>query len=659
MRRPLRWVLAPLIFLVTCAAFLPALQAGFVNWDDAENLLKNEAYRGLGWAQLRWMFTAFHMGHYHPLTWITLGADYTIWGLNPFGFHLTSLLLHGAAAVAFFHVARRLLAAAVAAPPDHPVLRVGAAAAALLFAVHPLRVESVVWLSERRDVLSGLFYLLTVLAYLRAAAARSAGEFPSGWRWYGASVLLFVAALLSKALVVSLPAVLVILDVYPLGRLGGAVGWTTPAARRVWAEKAPFVLLGLAATVVAFMARAPVRATVGLEELGLAERIMLSLYGYAFYLGKTFFPHALSPLYEMSHGFDLFGAGLLWRAAAVLLLAAVIVALRRRWPALCAAAAAYAMTLLPVIGVVQSGPQITADRYTYLACLGWALLAGGGVMWVLRRREEGRVGRGVTTGVLAGMVLATLGLGYGAWEQSKIWRDSEGLWRVAIEADPGCMFCHNNLGHALLALGRHREAEAEFRAAIALGRDRPAAHNNLGTALASQGRYAEAELEFADAMRLSPVLADAPANLGALYARQGRYGEAIALLRRALILGPDVPGARVNLAHALKNRGAELARAGHFTEALADFTEAVRLSAEDPDTFLNMGRALVELGREREALAPLESAMALAPHDGSPRFWLARAHLLAGNAAEAERHAAALREIDPALAARLSRAAVP
>src|SRR3972149_6110493 len=170
-RPPPRGVSPPLISLVPCAAFLPALQAGFVNWDDPENLLKNEAYRGLGWAQLRWMFTAFHMGHYHPLTWITLGADYTIWGLNPFGFHLTSLLLHGAAAVAFSRGARGLVAAGVAAPPDHPVLRVGAAAAALLFAVHPLRVESVVWLSERRGGRGGVFFLPTVLADLRAAAA--------------------------------------------------------------------------------------------------------------------------------------------------------------------------------------------------------------------------------------------------------------------------------------------------------------------------------------------------------------------------------------------------------------------------------------------------------------------------------------------------------
>ncbi|OGK78412.1 MAG: hypothetical protein A2X52_19860 [Candidatus Rokubacteria bacterium GWC2_70_16] len=647
------------VCLVSLAAFLPALQAGWVNWDDPENFLKNEAYRGLGRAQLGWMFTAFHMGHYHPLTWVTLGADYAIWGPNPFGFHLTSLLLHAAAAVAFLHVARRLLKAAQPAGAGEAALGVGAAAAALLFAVHPLRVESVVWLSERRDVLSGLFYLLTVLAYLEAVAARSAGAVPRGRRWYGAALVLFVAALLSKALVVSLPAVLVILDVYPLRRLGGEAGWGTPAARRIWAEKVPFVLLALAATVMAFLARAPVRAAAGLQDFGIAERVVLSLYGYAFYLGKTLFPYPLSPLYEMSESVDLAGAPVLGSAAAALLLAAGTVALRRRWPALCAAAATYAITLLPVIGVVQSGPQIAADRYTYLACLGWALLFGAAVVWVLRRREEGRVGRGVMTGVLAASVLATAGLAYGTWEQSKIWRDSESLWRVAVEADPRCVVCRNNLGHSLLAQGRHREAELEFRVSGSLRGDRAAAHNNLGTALAYQGRYAEAEREFAEAMRLSPRLADAPANLGALHARQGRYVEAIPLLRRALALAPEFPGARVNLAHTLKNHGAALVGSGRLTEALALFAEAVQLSADDADMFLNLGRVLMELGREREALAPLERAVALAPRDGPARFWLARALLRVGRPAEAGRHAAALSEIDPALGASLRSADSP
>ena len=202
------------IALVTVAIFLPALRATWVDWDDPINFLLNPYYRGLGWSQLRWMVTANVMGHWIPTTWLTLGADYALWGMKPFGYHLTSLLLHAASAAVFYLVARRLLALAV---PEASALVVnaGATAAALVFAIHPLRVESVAWITERRDVTSGLFFLLTVLAYLRAHERPPAVR--SGWRW---AALAFAAlALTSKSIVMGLPLVLVILDVYPLRRL--------------------------------------------------------------------------------------------------------------------------------------------------------------------------------------------------------------------------------------------------------------------------------------------------------------------------------------------------------------------------------------------------------------------------------------------------------
>src|SRR6059058_1354082 len=210
------WLVPVLIALVTVAAFLPALQNQFVSWDDAENFLDNPHYRGLGWSQLHWMWTT-HLGHYIPLTWMTLGLDYLLWGMNPVGYHLTSLLLHAANAVVFFFVVRRLLARALPSPSEHGyALAVSSGVAALVFAIHPLRVESVAWATERRDVLSGLFYLLTILMYLRAREREERGR---GWYWL--SVAAFVGALLSKSMVVNLPVVLLILDVYPLRRLGG------------------------------------------------------------------------------------------------------------------------------------------------------------------------------------------------------------------------------------------------------------------------------------------------------------------------------------------------------------------------------------------------------------------------------------------------------
>src|SRR5438093_8454887 len=293
--RWLPWLVPGLIALVTFVAFLPALQNQFVNWDDAENFLENPHYRGLGWTQLRWMWTTFHLGHYIPLTWMTLGLDYRLWGMNPFGYHLTSLLLHAANAVVFFFVVHRILTLALPRPSERGrALAVSAGFAALVFAIHPLRVESVAWVTERRDVLSGLFYLLTILMYLRACARGARGR---GWYWL--SVAVFGCALLSKSMVVSLPVVLLILDVYPLRRLGGALAWWSEPARRVYVEKIPFVLLAAAASAVALMAQLSHNTMVSVVQLSGLGRLALSVYGLSFYLWKPVALVTLSPLYEL------------------------------------------------------------------------------------------------------------------------------------------------------------------------------------------------------------------------------------------------------------------------------------------------------------------------------------------------------------------------
>src|SRR5213594_4084847 len=288
------WLVPSLIALITCAAFLPTLQNRFVNWDDYENFLDNPHYRGLGWTHLRWMWTT-HQGHYIPLTWMTLGLDYLLWGMNPFGYHLTSLLLHTANAAVFFFVVRRILTLALPSPSERGhALAVSAGFAALVFAIHPLRVESVAWVTERRDVLSGLFYLLAILVYLRACERGARGR---GWYWL--SVAVFGCALLSKSMVVNLPVVLLILDVYPLRRLGGFVGWWSDPARRIYVEKIPFVLLAAAASAIAVMAQSSVHAAASLAQLSLPGRLVVSAYGLGFYLWKMVVPVNLSPLYEL------------------------------------------------------------------------------------------------------------------------------------------------------------------------------------------------------------------------------------------------------------------------------------------------------------------------------------------------------------------------
>src|SRR3989441_166448 len=435
-QRWVHWLVPVLVALVTFAVFLPALQNQFVNWDDPTNFLDNPYYRGLGWSQLRWMWTT-HLGHYIPLTWMTLGLDYLLWGMNPFGYHLTSLLLHAANAVVFFFVVHRILPLALPSRSERGhALAVAAGFAALVFAIHPLRVESVAWVTERRDVLSGLFYLLTILLYLRACEGGARGR---GWYWL--SVAVFVCALLSKSMVVNLPVVLLILDVYPLRRLGGSIGWWSEPARRVYVEKIPFVLLAAAASAIAVIAQLSTRATVPLAHLSVPGRLAVSAYGLSFYLWKMVVPVNLSPLYELPRALSLVATPFLLSYGLVVAITAIVLALRRRVPGLPAAWLAYVVVLLPVLGLFQSGPQIAADRYTYLAGLGWASLAGAGVLSTWLRWPPF-----VPTGLA---VVLLFGLGTLTWNQVEVWHDSERLWAHALAVDPKTSVALFGLGRVL------------------------------------------------------------------------------------------------------------------------------------------------------------------------------------------------------------------
>ena len=433
-----RWALPALVITLTLVAFIPALHHEFLGWDDAKNYLDNPLCRGLGLRQLAWMFTTFHMGHYIPLTWMTFGLDYLLWGMTPSGYHLTNILFHSATALACYFLGLRLLRAALQEVAESD-LRIGAALAALLFAVHPLRAESVAWITERRDVVSGLFYLLSVIAYLKAVD----GTDRARPRWYWTSVGLFTGGLLSKSIVVSLPVVLLALDVYPLHRLGGARGWRRPS---VWLEKVPYVALGAAAAVIGFSALFTLGNTRSLAEMGPLYRAVLSIYGLAFYLWKSVMPFALSPLYPLD-------ATVTWLhfGAAVALLG-IAIFMRRRWPAFTVATLVYLVTLLPVLGIFQNGPQAAADRYTYLACLGWVVVLGG----LAARRWAGRA---VARAVLSIWVLAMLPL---TWQQVAVWHDSVTLWSHALALAPENRAAHFNLAGAHEEAGRYAAAVAEY-----------------------------------------------------------------------------------------------------------------------------------------------------------------------------------------------------
>src|SRR5438034_8205596 len=590
------WLVPVLIALVTVAAFLPARQNQFVNWDDKDNFLDNPHYRGLGWTHLRWMWTT-HLGHYIPLTWMTLGLDYLLWGMNPVGYHLTNLLLHAANAVVFFFVVRRILTLALPSPSERGhALAVSAGFAALVFAIHPLRVESVAWVTERRDVLSGLFYLVAILLYLRACERGARGR---GWYWL--SVAVFVGALLSKSMVVNLPVVLVILAVYPLRRLGGSIGWRSEPARRVYVEKIPFVLLAAAASAIAVMAQSSVHAVASLAQLSVPGRVAISTYGLSFYLWKMVVPVNLSPVYELRPPVNPWATPFLLSYGVVLALTAIALALRRRVPGLPAAWVAYIVVLLPVLGIFQSGPQIAADRYTYLAGLGWAILAGAGLLSCWRSSRRSKTGTPATW-LLAGIAFCVVvGLGVLTWNQVHVWHDSEKLWSHAVAIDPGSAVGEYSRGLVLAQQGKLTEAMEHYQTALRINPDYADAHNNVGAVLADQGRLAEAIEHYREALRLTPDYADAHYNWGNALAQQGKPAEAIEHYRQALRIKPD---------HALShtNWGVELAQQGKLAEAIDHFREALRIKPDDALAHRNLGLALTQQGKPAEAFEHFQQA---------------------------------------------------
>ncbi len=671
-----RWLpglAAALAFLT----FLPTIEATFVNWDDETSFLTNTAYRGLGWAQLRWMLTTTFLGHWSPLTWMTWSLNYVTGGLDPWGYHLGNLLLHSASVALLWLVARRLLTVGATAATTSATIAAGATIAALVWGLHPLRAEAVAWASARRDVLCGLFYLLAVLAYLRGVAGGAGIE----RRCWALSLGAFAAALSSKTIAMTLPLTLLLLDVYPLRRL--TLGWWILAR-----EKLPYALLAGAAGVVAFVARQESGNITAYTQYGTGARLALAAYTLWFSWWKSVWPAGLSPMYELPQRVDLGQARFLGPLLAVTVLTATLVLLRRRWPAGLAAWAQSVIVLVPISGVVHSGYQLTADRYSYLAGLGLSVLAGAGLVWILH--AAGRAARHwVRPLAWTAAALVVVALGAGARAQTVAWQDSETLWRRAVELDPTCSLCasnlgrvvarpgrfaegetqvqraialrpdrpgpHENMGTIMLAQGRYREAEEHFRRAATLQPDRAASRNALGVALASQGRDREAETEFQEAARLSPRLVDGPANLGVLYTRQGRFEEAVGPLRRALALDGGRAGVRADLGRALRSRAIELAREDRLDEAARLWQEAAPLAGEDPDLLRGLGQALVERGKGVEAIPVLERAVALAPQRGAERLWLARAYRLAGRLPEADREAATLRTLAPAHAAELSR----
>lgn len=479
---------AGMISLVTALVFWPAVSYDWLRfWDDGAHLIWNDAYKGLSPSHVWWMLHPF-LGQWMPLTWLTWALDFTIWGLDPVAFHRENVLLHSLNAGLLFLIARHLLGSTV-----------GALIAALFWAIHPMRVESVAWVNERRDVLSGFFFLLAILTYLKGVMPYPPDRLRvpnlrdeereyldtggrirlTNTRWLVVSVGCFTLAVLSKALAVSLPVILLLLDYYPL-------------RRRAFLEKVPYVAVAAVGTVMAFVALAKMDVIAPLGWISLEDRVLIAAYSLWFYLTTTLWPTHLSPMYELTFTPHLFA----WRYVMPLLGVGVATWLawtsRVRWPAWTVAWAAYAVMVLPVSGLFQNGYQLVALRYSYLAALPLCVLAAGllGAWWE-RATPVWRpllvTMSGVSLGLLASATLAFL----------PVYRSDLPFWTRALAHDPACVVCSDYLVH-IGDLGHARTLLAEV---VAQHPDLQEQRWQLGMVAFMRARGTEGETHFREYLR--------------------------------------------------------------------------------------------------------------------------------------------------------------
>lgn len=638
MKKHLPWLAPALAAVLTLLLFLPSLQNGFISWDDLENFSENRNYRGLGWENLKWMFTTFSMGPYTPLTGMTFGLDYVVWGMNPSGYHLTSVLLHAANALVVCLIFARLLAAARPFPPAPATdLYLAAGAAALFFSLHPLRVESASWLSGRHDLLAGFFYLLAVLWYL---GPRSEGAAPaSAWRRHLLPLCAFLLALLSKGIAITLPAALLLLDVYPLRRLpANPAAWFSRENRGVLAEKLPFFALAAAFGAIGFLCQAQVGALTPLQRSGLADRAAHILFSVFFYVRKTLLPSGLYPVYRLPADFALLSWQTLLAAAGIAALtAAAAAAAARRKPAALTAWLYYLSALSPVSGILKfSAPA--ADRYSYLPGLGFAALAGAG-LWKVRQAENRRLRLAGT--ILAGLALA--GLAALSLRQQKIWRTSEALWRHTLAVNPAIDAAHNNLGVILAAQGHTEEAVSHYREALRLNPAMPTAYTNLGVVLAARGRYAEAARHYFEAVKIDPGCYKAHNNLCGVLPLMGKADLAVKHCLEALRMKPDTTGLHNNL-------GIALATQGKLDQAVREYTEELRLNPGFAEAYYNLGHELAAQGKTDLAIKNYTEAARLNPAMAKAYYNLGVLLAARGKPEEAVRHYKEAVRADPGLA---------
>jgi Flp pilus assembly protein TadD len=603
-----------LLLLAVVAGFGQTVQHGFLNFDDDAYVYDNRhVSHGLTASGVVWAFSQGGQASWIPLTWLSLMLDCQFYDLHAGGHHLTNVLLHAVTAMLLFLVLRRMTARLWPS-----------ALVAALFAVHPLRTESVAWVTERKDVLSGLFFMLTLWAYLEYV------RHGFSWARYALLIVLFALGLMAKPMLVTVPFLLLVLDYWPLGRMVAR----PRSFRPLIIEKVPLFALAAGECLVMIVLQGSTHTLLSSGQLPLWWRLGNAALNYATYLGQFFYPAGLVVVYpRLELALPWWQVG-----GACLLLAGITAAAflsRRKCPYLLVGWLWYLGMLVPVIGLLQVGTTARADRFTYLPQIGLAVALVWGVAHACQTWPSRRWACGAAAAtVLAAILVCT-------FRQTSFWGDTETLWARTIALTSRNYVAHNALG-ALIADERLDEAIAQFRQAIAISPLTAPFHMNLADALMASDRSAEAEHEYRQVLKLYPHDAQAFERLGLLVAKRGQLDEAIAYFRRSLDINPDNADTCYDLGKALVKRGrpAEarklfqkateivpdyvaahdqlgriMADHGQFRGAIRQFERALDGDPQCRSARLNLGKALADCGRFAEAVAQYRTALRLDPHD--------------------------------------------
>jgi len=562
--------------LVTWIAFFPALRNNFVNFDDSVYVYENpKVVAGLTRSGIIWAFTHFHSNNWHPLTWLSHMLDCQLYRLNAGGHHFTSVLLHAVVVILLFIVLQEMTGA-IWKP----------AFVAAVFAIHPLRVESVAWISERKDILCGLFFMLTLAAYVHHTRAPSV-------RRYLVVVLLYALGLMCKPMLVSLPLILLLIDYWPLRRFTDL-----SSARRLFIEKLP--LLGFTAMSCLVTLFAQRSTTASIEQVPLVWRTENAAVACMIYVVQMAWPIHLAPFYPHPE-FYLPTWQIVLAIIALISISTAAVFWRRELPYVFTGWFWYLVMLIPVIGIVQVGSQAHADRYTYLPQIGLYILVSWSAAHLVARRRAG------LPILIAAAAIALLSLTWIARAQVRYWHDSETLWKHSLAVTEDNTYPYYGLGQLHVARGETNKAIAEFRWALNLRPKSPYAHDALGFALTKAGQLDEAVDHLNAAISILPNHPTAHLHLGNALLQKGQTSDAIKEFEQQLSLHPDDAAAHCDLATALVHQG-------QLNQAIAQYQKAIELRPDRADAYYDLGNCYLQQGSPENAVKEYEHALHLSPH---------------------------------------------